>query len=290
MTEQKRNLACCGFTAAAWCFGIRHTSCTVGNHGDVVWAPEVWVVVVDVDRIVLRIHVIGEVGEVGLTTCVCGRNQSDDQTPSSDWRGALEGNLDGEDASAGWLWMTRTQLYLEPLRSVCWREKVCCGTLQEVYSVYTHRRVQWVASDWTRKRNESRKNLDGGQRSRILSWTFSWSILLRFPWACLYFRNCFIDYFWSDHLSSCQLCFCHPFQVEDTPVWTPPGCRRPLRRWSWGWESAFICEVLLPMFAKPFQVLSSCRVGFVIQSPSVFRRNMYNIHFSSRLSLDLSYR
>ena len=66
MTEQGRNFACCGFAAGAWCFGIRHTFCTAGNHGDVVWAAEIWVVVGDVDQIKLRIRVIGEVGELGL--------------------------------------------------------------------------------------------------------------------------------------------------------------------------------------------------------------------------------
>ena len=39
------------------------------NHGDVVWALEIWVVVGNVDRIVLQIRVIGEVSEVGLITC-----------------------------------------------------------------------------------------------------------------------------------------------------------------------------------------------------------------------------
>ena len=38
---------------------------------------------------------------------------------------------------------------------VCAHEKVCCDTLQEEHSVYTPRRVQWVASDatWTRKKS-----------------------------------------------------------------------------------------------------------------------------------------
>ena len=35
------------------------------------------------------------------------------------------------------------------------------------------------------------------------------------PELVLYVRNCFIDYLWSDHLSSCQLCCCHTFQIED---------------------------------------------------------------------------
>ena len=33
--------------------------------------------------------------------------------------------------------------------------------------------------------------------------------------ARINFRNCFIDHLWSDHLSSCQLCCCHPFLFED---------------------------------------------------------------------------
>ena len=32
-------------------------------------------------------------------------------------------------------------------------------------------------------------------------------------------------------------------------VWAPPGWRRPLRRWRWGWEFAFFFEVLLTIFA-----------------------------------------
>ena len=50
------------------------------------------------------------------------------------------------------------------------------------------------------------------------------------------------------------------------------------------------CEVLLSFFAQPFQVLANFRIKFGIQSLSVFRWNMYNIHVSSRLSFDLGYR
>ena len=59
-----------------------------------------------------------------------------------------------ENARAGWLWMTWTQLYLEPRSAQCVLTRKCAvARSNEVYSVYTSRRVQWVASDWTRKRN-----------------------------------------------------------------------------------------------------------------------------------------
>ena len=50
----------------------------------------------------------------------------------------------------------------------------------------------------------------GSYRECVLEVSYS-----GFPEQVLYFRNCFIDYLWSDHLSSCQLCCSHPFQVED---------------------------------------------------------------------------
>ena len=101
-----------------------------------------------------------------------GRNRSGDQTPSSDrrvrmgfdtvrlgsdvealdeealgeertgtertWRWATTSKTQDENARAGWLWMTRTQLYLEPRSEQCvlTRKSVLC-TLQEVYSVCT---------------------------------------------------------------------------------------------------------------------------------------------------------
>ena len=88
-------------------------------------------------------------------------------------------------------------------------------TLQKVYSVFTPRRIQGVASDWTRKTQLIRKNLDDSQILRVLSRTIFWSQLSQFPMARLCFINCFIDHLWSDHLSSCQLCCCHTFQVKD---------------------------------------------------------------------------
>ena len=134
------------------------------------------------------------------------------------------------------------------------------------------------------------KNLDGGHRSRILSWMFPWCILLRFPWAGSYIRNCFIEYLWSDHLSSCQMCCCHPFQFENHSCELHQGVEDHWEDEDEGWEFAFLCEVLLPIFAQPFAVLANFRIEFVIQSLSVFRWSMYNIHFPSRLSLDFGYR
>ena len=37
----------------------------------------------------------------------------------------------------------------------------------------------------------------------------------QFPGKDFEFVSQFIDHLWSDHLSSCQLCCCHPFQFED---------------------------------------------------------------------------
>ena len=42
------------------------------NHGGDAWAQEIVVAVRDIDRPVLQVHVAEEVGELGLTTCVCG--------------------------------------------------------------------------------------------------------------------------------------------------------------------------------------------------------------------------
>ena len=100
--------------------------------------------------------------------------------------------------------------------AVCDHEKKCAVARSRKCILCTHPvAFSCIWLDAKNATNLKKQILDGGQRSRILSWMFSWSILLRFSWACSYFRNCFIDYLWSDHLSSCQLCCCHPFQVED---------------------------------------------------------------------------
>ena len=147
----------------------------------------------------------------------------------------------------GYEWCGHNFISSHGVPSVCSREKVCCDTLQEVYSVYTS--VAFSDLRLTGRKNATilEKNLDGDQRSRISSWMFSWSILLSFPWASLYFKNCFIDYPWSDHLSSCQLLL-PSFPSLRPLVWAPPGCWRPLRRRRWGWDFAFFCGVLLPHF------------------------------------------
>ena len=100
--------------------------------------------------------------------------------------------------------------------AVCFHEKVCCGTLQEEYSLYTSRRVQWVASDWTWKTQVIRKKIWMAVRScGSCREQFSWSQLPQFPMTRLCFMNFFIDHLGSDHFSSCQRCCCHPFQVKD---------------------------------------------------------------------------
>ena len=180
-----------------------------------------------------------------------GRNRSGDQTPSSDrrvrlgfdtnflcgsemtlkfwmrekrgamgteqtWRWAPTKTHD-ENARAGWLWMTRTNLYLEPRREKC----ILCTTpvaFSELVSCVWLAKTQLISKIII---------LDGGQRSRILSWMFSWSILLIILPTVL--------------LPSFP--FRRPF------VWAPPGCWRRLRRGRWGWEFAFFCDVLLPIFA-----------------------------------------
>ena len=226
-----------------------HSFCTAGNHGDVVWAPAIWVVVGDVDRIVLQIRVIGDVGELGLIT---GTEWT--------WRSAMTSKTQDENARAGWLWMTRTQLHLEPRSAQCVLTRKCAVARFKKCILCTPP----VAF--------SELRLTG---RRILSWMFSWSILLRFPWTRLYFRNLF---------------FLPSFPSWRPLVWAPPGCWRPLRRGRWGWEFTFFCEVLLPIFALPFQILANFRIEFVIESLSVFRWNVYNIHFSSRSTLNLDYR
>ena len=58
--------------------------------------------------------------------------------------------------------------------------------------------------------------LDGGQILRVLSRTFFLkSATFRFLRPGLTPLVTAIDHLWSDHLSSCQLCSCHPFQFED---------------------------------------------------------------------------
>ena len=168
----------------------------------------------------LQIRVIGEVGELGLITCVwSGIDQAARQTPSSErvlqgidtnvlcgrevtlepwmrkhwvkrgatgtewtWRRATTSETQDVNERAGWLWLTRTRLDLEPRSPQCvlTRESV---PSRSVSGVWRDAKVQRI---W-------RKFLDHGQKSRILSWTFYRSILFKFPWASLYFRNCFID-------------------------------------------------------------------------------------------------
>ena len=50
---------------------LNYDTCwTDGNHGGVVWVPEIVVAVMDNDRRVLQIPVAEEGGGVGLRTCV----------------------------------------------------------------------------------------------------------------------------------------------------------------------------------------------------------------------------
>ena len=93
--------------------------------------------------------------------------------------------------------------------------------------------------------------------------------------ARLCFINCFIDHLWSDHVSSCQLCCCHTFQVEDH------SCE--LHHFV---DFAFFCEVLLPKLRSIFQVLANFRIQFVIQSLPLIHWYVYNMHFFSRLTLN----
>ena len=120
------------------------------------------------------------------------------------WRWATTSKTQDETARAGWLWMTRTLIYLEPRSAQCvlMRNSVLWHAPGSVSGVHTP--SSSVSCVWHDAKMQL--FLYGGQRSRILSWVFSWSILLRFPWVSLYFRNSFIDYLWSDHLSSFASC------------------------------------------------------------------------------------
>ena len=64
---------------------------------------------------------------------------------------------------------------------MCSREKVCCGTLQEVYSGYTLRRVLSCVLTGRENATTLKKILDDDQGSRILSFMFSRSVLLDNP-------------------------------------------------------------------------------------------------------------
>ena len=172
---------------------------------------------------------------------------------------------------------------------MCSRESVLC-TLQEVYSVYTARRVQWVASDWTRKRRWSKNKIWMAVRGRgSYLECFLECILPRFPLASFVLRELLhrSPLVWPHIILSTVLLLSFPSRRP--LVCAPPGCRRPLRRGWWGWEFTFFCEVLLPTFAYPYQVFANFRIEFIIQSLSFFRWNMYNFHFSSRLSSHLGY-
>ena len=90
---------------------------------------QVWTVVVDLD---------GEALDEGRSD---GKGNID--IKGTRWECACGMTLNDADATCSWSMEC----------AVCAHQKVCCDTVQEVYSVYTTRRVQWVASDWTRKRN-----------------------------------------------------------------------------------------------------------------------------------------
>ena len=119
--------------------------------------------------------------------------------------------------------------------------------------------------------------MDGGQRSRILSWMFSWSILLKFSRATLYFKELFhrLPTVWP--LSSCQLSCCHPFQIEDHSWELHQRCWRPQRR-RWGWEFAFFCDVLLQNFHLAVPGTRELQ-DRLCHSFAFCLLNMYNIDF-----------
>ena len=156
-------------TAAAQCFGVRHTSCTAGNHGGNIGccrrclsdcAPDpcnwrsrrAWAHNLCLERI----RPSGQTPSSkrvrqGIdTNCLCGPEVTLEPWMrkhwvkrgatrlESTWRWATTSKTQDENARAGWPWMMRTQLYLWPRVTecaVCAHEKVCSGTLQEVYSV-----------------------------------------------------------------------------------------------------------------------------------------------------------
>ena len=143
--------------------------------------------------------------------------------------------------------------------------KMCVCARPVRCSVHTSRRVQGNCHCMEAK---SRKKTTTNQQLRFLSswksvqknsrrrsaflvdgdnfWLVVWNRADQVPGACIDFienasRYCLISEF-SDHLSSCQLCWRLPFWA-----WWPPGRR------GW-WLLTFFCEMFSPIDAEPLKV------------------------------------
>ena len=95
---------------------------------------------------------------------------------------------------------------------------ISCGFLDTLgadwFSANTRREQIYLCCGglWVQRGRDDRMTVRGRGSYRECFLEVSYS---GFPELGLYVRNCFIDYLWSDHLSSCQVCCCHPFQIED---------------------------------------------------------------------------
>ena len=105
----------------------------------------------------------------------------------------------------------------------------------------THRRVQWVASDWTRKRNKKSgwwSDLAGLVDNNVLEVNCLQFPEARFDSTCHCDRSPLV---WP--LVILPAVLLPSFPIRRPRVCAPPGCWRPLRRGRWGWDFTFFCEV-----------------------------------------------
>ena len=158
------------------------------------------------------------------TRCCGGRGLR--QWDRREWEHLWEANkttdawtstVQDENTRAGWLWMTRTHLYLESRSAHCvlTRKSVLWHAPGSVFCVRSPVAFSELRLTGREKRNQSEKKWVTVRSCGSCREQFSWSQLSQFVMTRLCFINYFIGPLWSDHLSSCQLCCCHLFQVEE---------------------------------------------------------------------------
>ena len=206
------------------------------------------------------------------------------------WRWATTSKTQDENARAGWLWMTPTQLYLEPRSAQCvfTRKSVLWHVPGSVFCV--HSSVAFSESRLTGRENAtfSKKNFWMAVRGRgSYRECFLWSILLRCPWASFVLQELLhrLPLVWP--LIILPAVLLPSFPSRRPLVWAPPGCRRPLRRGWWGGSSRSFVKYCSQSSLRHSRILGS-NVAFNRFLPVVGICTI--IHFPSRLSLDLGYR
>ena len=175
-TEQKRNLACCGFTAASWCLGIRHTFCTAGNQSDVVRTREIWLLSAmsrsdctqdpcncrsrrgwllpcvwnGIDQAARLPPASGCVWGLTPTSCAAWKWRWSHGWGSSGWSEERRewSELDVEQRRQRHRmgmrerddseWPQHNFILSLRVRNVCSRENMCCGTLEEISGCADH--------------------------------------------------------------------------------------------------------------------------------------------------------